>query len=244
MSTTDMNVEMREGEGGAAETSHAADTRKAVPTTSGSSTSLDAHPTDADSPLARRTTTTSIAHLSLGDVKAVEVQIRDLAVTVDTSPSIWEPSTYPDLWSSKLSKKPTGGGPPTTTTKTLLHSVDASLQPGTLTAILGGSGSGKTTLLNTIAERMHSTRLARGGTTTFNGVAEGVHSVRHAYVMQQDILLPTLTVRETLRYAASLRLPRTVVGREERERVVEEVILELGLKDCADTRIGSSQHRG
>lgn len=185
----------------------------------------------------RRLSLSAAGHLSLDDVEAVDVQIRNLTVTVDTSPSIWDPATYPDLFRQKLGKGHTGP-----TTKTLLSSVDASLKPGTLTAILGGSGSGKTTLLNTVAERMFSSRLSQAGTTTFNG-QQGVHSVRHAYVMQQDILLPTLTVRETLRYSANLRLPPPTTE-EERMRIVEEVILELGLKDCADTRIGNSQHRG
>ncbi|KAI0007184.1 P-loop containing nucleoside triphosphate hydrolase protein [Xylariaceae sp. FL0662B] len=176
-------------------------------------------------------------HLSFGNVEAADVQIRNLSVTVDTSPSIWNPQTYPDILHEKLGK---GHGHPKT--KTLLHSVNASMPSGSLTAILGGSGSGKTTLLNTIAERMFSSRLSQTGTTTFNGL-EGVHSVRHAYVMQQDILLPTLTVRETLRYSADLRL-LSHTTEEERMRIVEEVILELGLKDCADTKIGNSQHRG
>ncbi|KAI1087004.1 P-loop containing nucleoside triphosphate hydrolase protein [Rostrohypoxylon terebratum] len=183
---------------------------------------------------AQRLSLSAANHLSLDDVEAVDVQIRDLSVTVDTSPSIWEPATYPDLMSGKGRDGPT--------TKTLLSSVNASLEPGTLTAILGGSGSGKTTLLNTIAERMFSSRLSRTGTARFNG-QEGVHSIRHAYVMQQDILLPTLTVRETLRYSANLRLPPPTTE-EERMRIVEEVILELGLKDCANTRIGNNQHRG
>ncbi|KAI5863743.1 P-loop containing nucleoside triphosphate hydrolase protein [Durotheca rogersii] len=187
--------------------------------------------------LGPRLSMSGAGHLSLDDVEAVDVQIRDLSVTVDTSPSIWDPATYPDLFRQTLRKGQ--GGPKT---KTLLHSVNASLQPGSLTAILGGSGSGKTTLLNTVAERVFSSRLSQSGTTIFNGL-EGVHSVRHAYVMQQDILLPTLTVRETLRYSANLRLPPPTTE-DERMRIVEEVILELGLKDCANTRIGNSQHRG
>ncbi len=240
MSATDLEPGEAPEEGGAtAGTSHVADRTNTAPPSPAPLTSADdAHSTAV--PLARRTTTTSAAHLSLDDVEAVEVQIRDLAVTVDTSPSIWEPATYPDLLRGRLSRVEGGA-----TTKTLLHSVSASLRPGTLTAILGGSGSGKTTLLNTIAERVHSNRLSRAGTTTFNGPGGGgVHSVRHAYVMQQDVLLPTLTVRETLRYAASLRLPPATTTAEERDRVVEEVILELGLKDCADTRVGNSRHRG
>ncbi|KAI0460601.1 hypothetical protein F5B21DRAFT_498539 [Xylaria acuta] len=151
--------------------------------------------------------------LSLAEVQAVEVQVRNLSLTADTSPSILDPATYPNLLHSifKADKDNAPGG------KALLHSVDAS------------------------SERVFSSRLSKTGTTTFNG-SGSVDSVRHAYVMQQDILLPTLTVRETLRYAADLRLPRPTTG-SQRAHVVEEVILELGLKDCADTRIGS-QHRG
>jgi ABC-type multidrug transport system ATPase subunit len=61
--------------------------------------------------------------------------------------------------------------------------------------------------------------------------------------MQHDVLLPTLTVRETLQYAAELRLPPPTTP-EERRAIVEEVLLELGLRDCADTRIGSSDQKG
>ncbi|KAK7968912.1 hypothetical protein PG988_007985 [Apiospora saccharicola] len=195
------------------------------------STTMDAQTREAEPRLSMGVAN----HLSLDDVEPMDVQIRNLTVTVDTSPSITDPSTYPELFS--FGKSNTGP-----TTKTLLHSVDASFQAGSLTAILGGSGSGKTTLLNTVAERMFSSRLSQTGRVTFND-AEGVHSARHAYVMQQDVLLPTLTVRETLRYSANLRLPPPTTE-EERMQIVEEVILELGLKDCADTRIGNSQHRG
>ena len=182
----------------------------------------------------RRFSLTGAGNLSLSDVEAVEVQIRGLAVSVDTAPSWLEPATYSQLVSSGFSTAPKP--------KSLLSGVSANLAPGTLTAIIGGSGSGKTTLLNTVAERVISSRLDQRGVTTFNAQV-GVHGVRHAYVMQQDILLPTLTVRETLRYSADLRLPPSTTA-EERLRVVEEVILELGLKECADTRIGNSQHRG
>lgn len=183
---------------------------------------------------APRVSLSGAGHLSLDDVDNVQVQIRDLEVAVNTAPSWFEPATYPELVKQKFSTK--------TRMKTLLHSVSADIPPGTLTAIIGGSGSGKTTLLNTMAERMVSSRLHEEGVTTFNGETS-VQNVRHAYVMQQDILLPTLTVRETLRYSADLRLPPST-KREDRWRIVEEVIRELGLKECADTRIGNSQHRG
>ncbi|KAK3937154.1 P-loop containing nucleoside triphosphate hydrolase protein [Diplogelasinospora grovesii] len=184
--------------------------------------------------------------ISLEDVEPVDVRIRDLSVTVDISPSILDPSTYPELFKEKFGKKKdVESGHAQAKTKVLINSVSALLKPGTLTAIFGGSGSGKTTLLNTMAERIttsSNSRLSQTGTTLFNG-SPGVQSVRHAYVMQQDVLLPSLTVRETLQYSAELRLPPSVSAAD-RKRIVEEVILELGLKECADTRIGNSIHRG
>lgn len=63
-------------------------------------------------------------------------------------------------------------------------------------------------------------------------------AVRSAHVTQHDELLPGLTVRETLQYAADLRLPPSTAARE-RQVLVEKIILELGLKKCASTRIGS-----
>ncbi|KAJ2898395.1 ABC-type branched-chain amino acid transport system ATPase component [Zalerion maritima] len=196
-------------------------------------------------------------HISLDDVEEVGVEIRGLKVTVDTNPSIMEPSTYGDLMKqvtggSKGKKGQTsiddglgadGAGAETSSyKKTLLHSISASIKPGTLTAIIGGSGSGKTTLLNTLSERVSSSKLEQTGRITFNG-AEGVGSCRYAYVMQQDILLPSLTVRETLGYAADLRLPPPCTE-EDRRRVVQDVIMELGLKECAETRIGDQLHKG
>ncbi|KAF7552513.1 hypothetical protein G7Z17_g4249 [Cylindrodendrum hubeiense] len=200
----------------------------------GRMSSLDIEPDSIPYVEDRRISFSGAGHLSLDDVQAVEVQIRDVAVSVNTAPSWLEPSTYPQLFASKFNTAPE--------MKKLLHSVNADIQPGTLTAIIGGSGSGKTTLLNTMAERVTSPRLKQQGVTTFNGKV-GVHGVSHAYVMQQDILLPTLTVRETLQYAADLRLPPSIT-KDQRMIVVEEVIRELGLKECANTRIGNSQHHG
>ncbi|KAF4591871.1 ABC transporter [Ophiocordyceps camponoti-floridani] len=174
--------------------------------------------------------------LSLDDVTPVAVQIRNLSVSISRSPFF---QTYRDL-KAKLIKSCDAAS--LTDTTPLLHSVTTDLPPSSLTAIVGGSGSGKTTLLNALAERTFSSGWSQTGTATFNGVP-GVTTVRHAYVTQQDIFLPTLTVRETLQYAAELRLPASTPAHV-RHTVVEEVIRELGLRDCADTRLSNSQHRG
>jgi ABC-type taurine transport system ATPase subunit len=89
--------------------------------------------------------------------------------------------------------------------------------------------SGKSTLLNVLANRADSNNDTRGE-VLFNGQPYS-DSVSMSYVMQADYLIPTLTVRETLQYAARLRLPDSLSLDAKLARV-EEVIAELGLKVC------------
>jgi len=192
------------------------------------------HPDDGIRPI--RSHASAISHpenpMSLREVDPVAVRLEHLSVSVDESP---------DFFSKIISKK----GAPTEQTghaKKILDDVSAECKSGTLTAIIGGSGSGKTSLLNQMSGRMKGSRLSATGRTLFNG-SEDASQIRSAFVIQQDILLPTLTVRETLTYAAQLRLPSSI-AQVERKRLVEEVIMELGLKEAADTRIGNHEHRG
>lgn len=174
-------------------------------------------------------------NLSLHAVNPVDVHVNKLSLDIDTAPAAWESSPV-QAWRRLRGQKIEG------TSKTVLDGVDADMPSGSLTAIIGSSGSGKTSLLNLMAGRMSLSRATVTGATTFNGSTD-INSVRSAYVMQEDVLVPTLTVRETLRYSADLRLPPPAT-QEERYAIVEQVILELGLKECADTRIGTTAHKG
>jgi ABC-type multidrug transport system ATPase subunit len=62
-------------------------------------------------------------------------------------------------------------------------------------------------------------------------------------VTQDDNLIGTLTVRETIGYSALLRLPDKM-PREDKRVLVEGTIAEMGLQDCADTVIGNWHLRG
>ena len=53
---------------------------------------------------------------------------------------------------------------------------------------------------------------------------------------QDDVVMGTLTVRENLYFSAALRLPNSMSWPEKKERV-EKTISELGLDDCADTKV-------
>jgi ABC-type multidrug transport system ATPase subunit len=118
--------------------------------------------------------------------------------------------------------------------KTIIHNMpEISLKSGQLLAILGTSGSGKTTLLNAIANRLENNIKLEG----FIKYNDNLNKKKIGYVMRKDYLLPNLTVRETLQYAALLRLPKNI-SKKEKLQLVEDIISELRLSDCADTYIG------
>lgn len=60
---------------------------------------------------------------------------------------------------------------------------------------------------------------------------------------QDDNLIGTLTVRETIWYSARLRLPDKM-SRTDKRALVESTIVAMGLQDCADTVIGNWHLRG
>ncbi|KAJ4317288.1 hypothetical protein N0V84_007424 [Fusarium piperis] len=163
-------------------------------------------------------------------VEPINVQVRHLGVEL-AAESFWSGPVR------RITSRPSRLPP-----REILRDIAADFQPGSLTAIIGASGSGKTTLLDALSDRLTSQTRINQGTATFNG-NPSIYDVRHAYVTQKDVLLPALTVRETLRYAAGLRLPSSVTARERCE-LVQDVINELGLQKCANTRIGNSQKRG
>jgi ABC-type multidrug transport system ATPase subunit len=136
-----------------------------------------------------------------------------------------------------------------TMTKILLNPITTTFEAGILNVIIGPSGSGKTSLLNSMASRQRSTlgtKYGKQGSMLYNGAIPSEDVIRSvsSYVCQDDnALLPTLTVRETLYFAACLRLPAWMPKDEKIQRA-ESVLQKLGLKDCADTLVGSNLIKG
>lgn len=56
-----------------------------------------------------------------------------------------------------------------------------------------------------------------------------------AYMSPADELFPTLTVRETLSYEADMLLPGSIQDAE-RNELVEQVLDDLGMRSCIDTK--------
>lgn len=127
-------------------------------------------------------------------------------------------------------------------TQTVLDNLTGFAEPGHFTAIMGPSGSGKSTLLDTLAGRL-ATNTTQSGTVLLNGRKRKLCYGAAAYVTQEDNLIGTLTVRETITYSAKLRLPDKMPA-DEKAAIVESVLAEMGLQDCADTPVGNWHMRG
>ncbi|XP_070153101.1 protein white-like [Polyergus mexicanus] len=122
--------------------------------------------------------------------------------------------------------------------KHILKDVCGVAYPGELLIIMGASGAGKTTLLNTLTFR--TTRgVSTSGLMAVNGrrISPDVLTSRMAYVQQDDLFIGTLTVTEHLMFQAAVRMDRHI-PRHQRIKRVNEVIDELALSKCRNTRIG------
>ncbi|CAN9509350.1 unnamed protein product [Ophioblennius macclurei] len=128
-----------------------------------------------------------------------------------------------------------------TTTKDILLNLNGIMKPG-LNAIMGATGSGKSSFLDVLAARKDPTGLS--GEVLINGAPQPPNfKCLSGYVVQDDVVMGTLTVRENFAFSAALRLPSSI-SQEEKQQRVEQLIKELGLGRVADSRVGTQLIRG
>jgi len=123
----------------------------------------------------------------------------------------------------------------------ILDSCSGSVQAGQLVALMGPSGSGKTTLLNVLAMRSQS---PWNGQIRVNSAPVEKKDLRKvsAYVEQEDALIGSLTVRETIDFSARLALHG--VKKDVRQAIVSSLISAFGLQQQQDTIIGTPIRKG
>ncbi|WOL14869.1 ABC transporter G family member 5-like [Canna indica] len=187
--------------------------------------------------------------LELGGARGDDLASRPLPFVlafVDLSYSVKMPQKLSLFRRNHLAMDPAAEVPPPESlsrTKTLLDSISGEAREGEIFAVLGASGSGKSTLIDALANRI--VRESLQGSITLNGEKlEGrLLKVISAYVMQDDLLYPMLTVEETLMFSAEFRLPRSLSAAIKKSRV-QALIDQLGLRSAAKTIIGDEIHRG
>lgn len=168
-------------------------------------------------------------HLRGFGQETVAVRVRRLTVEVDPSSS-----------SRRLLRKsadPETASPP----KRILDLVLFFVDPGSFVAIMGGTGSGKTTLLNTLSGRLNLRHHL-----SFLGLIEYLtpnsdtpkNQISTAYLLQLDMFLPGLTVRETIDFQAALRMPRNT-SEPEKLRFVDFLLDVLELSHLSNQQVTS-----
>lgn len=204
-----------------------------------------------------------VEEAQIGDQMPSTPSIHVLQMTSLASSSISAPTAYPFVLSFKnltysvnvrhklgfssllgREKSRDGAGlPGRADTKVLLNDISGDAREGEIMAVLGASGSGKSTLIDALADRISKESL--GGAITLNGevLESRLLKVISAYVMQDDLLFPMLTVEETLMFSAEFRLPRSLSKSRKKARV-QALIDQLGLQNAAGTVIGDEGHRG
>jgi ABC-type multidrug transport system ATPase subunit len=126
--------------------------------------------------------------------------------------------------------------------RSILEGITGSVRPGQVLAIMGASGAGKSTFLDILARKRK--RGVIGGSTLVNGreVSDANFRKVIGFVDQEDTLMSTLTVYETILYSALLRLPRDMSIEAKQFRTLE-TMNELGILGIKDSRIGDSGTR-
>ena len=119
----------------------------------------------------------------------------------------------------------------------VLHDLTCAIERGSVTGLLGPSGSGKTTLMRAIV----GVQKVESGTVTVLGRPAGIAPLRHkvGYLTQDPSVYADLTVRENVRYFASLY----GVSAAEADQTIDDVGLSAARQQLVGTLSGGQHAR-
>jgi ABC-type multidrug transport system ATPase subunit/ABC-type multidrug transport system permease subunit len=129
----------------------------------------------------------------------------------------------------------------------VLKNLSGVIEPGRLTAICAPSGGGKTTLLNALAGRASKDSI-EGCTFTGQVSLSGVkidpvkERSQFAYVLSEDAMDAFSTPEESIRFAINLRRPE--LSDEAKQKKIDFLIDDLGIRKCKDTYVGNELVKG
>ncbi|XP_050220397.1 pleiotropic drug resistance protein 3-like isoform X1 [Mercurialis annua] len=158
----------------------------------------------------------------------------------------------------------------------ILKDVNGIIKPRRMTLLLGPPGCGKTTFLLALSGKLSHSSLQVKGDICYNGykLQEFVPQKTSAYISQNDLHIPDMTVRETIDFSAQCQgigtraeIMKEVSRKEKQTGIVPDsdvdaymkavsieglksnlqtdyILKILGLDFCADTMVGDAMRRG
>ncbi|KAL8545345.1 hypothetical protein ACS0TY_005499 [Phlomoides rotata] len=212
-------------------------------------------------------------------VKLPTVEVRYSNLCVAAECEVVDGKPLPTLWNSlkslllDVTRLP--GLPTQDARLDILYDVSGIIKPGRMTLLLGPPGCGKTTLLKALSGNLDKS-LKVTGDITYNGykLDEFVPQKTSAYISQDDLHIPEMTVRETLDFSARCQgigsraeTMMEVSRREKQANIIPDpdidtymkaisvegqkstlqtdyILKILGLDICADTLFGDAMRRG
>ncbi|CVL01026.1 related to ATP-binding cassette protein [Fusarium mangiferae] len=128
--------------------------------------------------------------------------------------------------------------------KAIVDNVEGIVEAGEICALMGPSGCGKTTLLNVLARRPTNASSVEAE-VNINGSHLSLAEFREVscFVEQEDALIGSLTVRETLEFSSRLASSSSL---SKKERIVRmnNLLESFGLVEQANTLIGTPIRKG
>ncbi|XP_015068051.1 pleiotropic drug resistance protein 3 [Solanum pennellii] len=212
-------------------------------------------------------------------VKLPTVEVRYKNLTIEAECELVHGKPLPTLWNSlkstimNLARLP--GLQSEMAKIKIINDVSGVIKPGRMTLLLGPPGCGKTTLLKALSGNLDNS-LKVSGEISYNGykLEEFVPQKTSAYISQNDLHIPEMTVRETLDYSSRFQgvgsradIMIDLSRREKEAGIVPDpdidtymkaiavegqktnlqtdyILKILGLDICAETLVGDAMRRG
>lgn len=134
----------------------------------------------------------------------------------------------------------------------ILKPMSGLIPTGTVTVVLGRPGAGCTTFLKTIASHTHGFHVGKESVLSYSGLSpkkiKDNFRGEVTYSAETDVHFPQLTVKQTLEFAAALRVPHNRpdgVSRDDYISHITEVYMATyGLSHTRNTQVGNEFVRG